>query len=138
MTIHRFFSPNPVLARAFVGVALLAAACSTTPPPNVACPDSEQFRLEVQTAPLAEMLLGVEAEAEMIEGTVEGAIISAMTATATKGRGPDARRNIAVLSGGGEFGAYGAGFFESYLANSGEGVVFDIVTGVSTGALQST
>ncbi|MEL7238147.1 MAG: patatin-like phospholipase family protein, partial [Planctomycetota bacterium] len=83
-------------------------------------------------------MLGVETEAEMIEGTVEGAIISAMTATATKGRGPDARRNIAVLSGGGEFGAYGAGFFESYLANSGEGVVFDIVTGVSTGALQST
>ena len=130
------------LTAILTGLAFLAAGCSTTPPPNVACTDSDQFRLSVQTAPIAEMLLddGIMSVSDMREGTVERAIFSAMTSMTEEETltGKHPRRNIVVLSGGGQFGAYGAGFFDSYMSNAGEGVVFDVVTGVSTGALQAT
>ncbi|MEM9380654.1 MAG: patatin-like phospholipase family protein [Planctomycetota bacterium] len=45
--------------------------------------------------------------------------------------------SILVLSGGGAAGAYGAGFLTGWTA-SGERPEFKIVTGVSTGSLQST
>lgn len=130
------------LAASLSGLLCLVAGCSTTPPPNVACTDSENFRLSVQTAPIAEMLLddGEMTEADMREGTVEGAIFGAMTAFSEEEirSGDNPERNIAVLSGGGQYGAYGAGFFDSYLHGPGKGVAFDVVTGVSTGALQAT
>lgn len=116
-------------------VAALLSACATTPPENVACENSAAFRLPVSTTPATEMLLGDET-VEIERGSAEAAILRAMTKDDETG--PYRPRTIAVLSGGGEFGAYGAGFFESYLKGAGEGVVFDVVTGVSTGALQTT
>src|SRR4051794_33546846 len=48
--------------------------------------------------------------------------------------GRTARRQVLVLSGGSQHGAFGAGFFRG-LAQVPE---YDVVTGVSTGALMST
>ena len=125
-----------------VPIIMVAAGCASTPPTDVTCTNSERFRLEVQTAPIADMLLNGEAitPAQMRPGSVESAIFGAMTnfTEEQEARGIYPRRNIAVLSGGGQFGAYGAGFFDSYLSGAGEGVEFDVVTGVSTGALQAT
>lgn len=47
------------------------------------------------------------------------------------------RREVLVLSGGSQHGAFGAGFFRGMKATGGI-PDYDIVTGVSTGALQST
>lgn len=44
--------------------------------------------------------------------------------------------NILILSGGGKWGAYGAGFYKAW-GDHGR-PTFDVVTGVSTGAMQST
>lgn len=48
----------------------------------------------------------------------------------------DGVENILALSGGGAYGAYGVGFLEAWSAK-GTRPQFDIVTGVSTGALMS-
>ena len=57
-----------------------------------------------------------------------------MTQAATRGSAP---HRILVLSGGGSNGAWGAGFLNGW-AESRHKPTFDIVTGVSTGALIST
>ena len=51
-------------------------------------------------------------------------------------RDPDGRFNILTLSGGGAFGAYGAGILNGW-TESGTRPEFDLVTGVSTGALMA-
>lgn len=127
---------SPLSSRLLIACALLlAGACvSSRPPANVACKNSEMFRLPVSTTPVAEMLLSEDVAMAVVEGTAEAAILGAMDDNS-----PVADyfpRNIAVLSGGGEFGAYGAGFFQSYLER--KPVRFNVVTGVSTGALQAT
>lgn len=52
----------------------------------------------------------------------------------TPRNGPDAPRQVLVLSGGGQHGAFGAGFFLG-LSHVPD---YQVVTGVSTGSLQST
>lgn len=52
-------------------------------------------------------------------------------------------RNILILSGGGQWGAYGATYLRGWSQHGGTGdaarpKAFDVVTGVSTGALQAT
>lgn len=50
----------------------------------------------------------------------------------------DKRLDILLLSGGGQMGAYGAGFLRGWQARTDSGIPqFDLVTGISTGALQS-
>jgi hypothetical protein len=56
-------------------------------------------------------------------------------AMGTKGRGA-APSHILLLSGGGEWGAFGAGFLNA-LHKAGALPRFDVVTGVSTGAIQA-
>ena len=48
----------------------------------------------------------------------------------------DEVEDILALSGGGAYGAYGVGFLEAW-TERGDRPQFDIVTGVSTGALMS-
>ena len=57
-----------------------------------------------------------------------------MTASATEGKKPF---NVLVLSGGGAYGAYTAGVLAGW-SESGTRPEFDVVTGVSTGALVAT
>lgn len=50
----------------------------------------------------------------------------------------DRRLDILLLSGGGQMGAYGAGFLRGWQTRSDDSIPqFDLVTGISTGALQS-
>ena len=124
---------------AAAGLCCALAACASTPPPNVVCENSDAFRLPVDTAPIAEMLIDADApDTAIAPGGVEKAILNAMTNAETRKATANGQPKIALLSGGGEFGAYGAGFFQSYLQGAGDGVTFDVVTGVSTGALQAT
>ena len=51
--------------------------------------------------------------------------------------GEDKRREVLILSGGSQNGAFGAGFFHNRY-KMGKVPTYDVVTGVSTGALQST
>ena len=145
MMLTHQFQRSHIFRAGFASFLLvfLNACVSTTPPEDIACANSDGFRLSVETAPIAELLLREHLTPEdgmraaMQPDSVEGAIAGAMSMdgeTVLHYR----RHNIAVLSGGGEFGAYGAALFQSYLNNGGEGVVFDVVTGVSTGALQAT
>lgn len=125
---------NHNIHKAIIALTLFGlGACASTPPENVVCTDSLDFRLPIETASIPEIMA---AEAPTMQpGTVETAIIDAMS-SADPGAHRSTPRKIAVLSGGGEFGAYGAAFFESFLA--GNDIHFDVVTGVSTGALQAT
>lgn len=45
--------------------------------------------------------------------------------------------NILMLSGGGSYGAWGAGFIEGWWQNSGKDVELDLITGVSAGSIVS-
>ena len=69
--------------------------------------------------------------------------IDAAKASAAEGVIPGLERlrghalNILELSGGGQYGAFGAGFLKGW-TESGQRPEFDVVTGVSTGALLAT
>jgi len=52
-------------------------------------------------------------------------------------RAPDCPRNVLALSAGGSYGAYSAGLLNGW-TEAGSRPEFDVVTGVSTGALAST
>jgi len=141
---YQFYKTSiPRIGFAYSILMLLSACVSTAPPDDIACKNSDTFRLSVETAPIAELLLREHLTVEdamraaMRVDSVEGAIAGAMSMDGETVLHYK-RHNIAVLSGGGEFGAYGAGLFQSYLNNGGDGIVFDVVTGVSTGALQAT
>lgn len=112
-----------------IAVFALAGCVSARPPENVACAASEAFRLPVEIAPLP----GSSSRAAMrsAENVIAGAMMESDPA-----RHALAARNIAILSGGGAFGAYGAGLLQSFLG--GRDLHFDVVTGVSTGAVQAT
>lgn len=52
-----------------------------------------------------------------------------------KADGDDRPANILMLSGGGSYGAWGAGFIDGWLKNSGSAVELDMITGVSAGSI---
>ena len=70
-------------------------------------------------------------------------VVDAAKASAAEGVIPGLERlrghalNILELSGGGQYGAFGAGFLKGW-TESGQRPEFDVVTGVSTGALLAT
>jgi hypothetical protein len=64
----------------------------------------------------------------------EIAQLNARQAAIANPRGPLAPRNFLALSGGGDNGAFGAGLMVGWTA-SGRRPVFDVVTGISAGAL---
>ncbi|MEM8771206.1 MAG: patatin-like phospholipase family protein [Pseudomonadota bacterium] len=126
---------------------LLAGACGSAETENVSCAGSEAFRLEVETTPITQRLIlggpshDSTAPKPNAMRPIDKSFASAMGMNEDHGADtPARRRSIAVISGGGEFGAYGAGFWDSFLKDGGPGadMTFDVVTGVSTGALQAT
>ena len=108
------------------------SACATDRPIAFQCTRMNEFRTEVPVTPggpipgvpvndLASVLS--DAFAPRPGGAVEGPV------------------NVVLLSGGGKWGAYGAGLLKAWSAQTELGQIrprFDVVTGVSTGALQST
>lgn len=78
-------------------------------------------------------LLFVFQAAAMAEGWSPELLTRIVQRIQTRG---DSRLDILVLSGGGEYGAYGAGFLRGWKSRRDDAMpTFDIVTGVSTGAI---
>ena len=118
---------------ALASSALLASCVSSFEPADV-CPGGTQFRRDVVATPYEApsaygVAGGIPAEDQLLED-----LLGVMSAP-----GPsEARRDLLVLSGGGQFGAYGAGLLQSFVGDVRRGEKFAAVTGVSTGAFQAT
>ena len=121
-------------------VSLLTTACATGKINDVVCPDSTAFRYPISPEQTVDDITApITRDAE--EGSYEEVIIKTLLTRPSRREilpTEKARSRIAVLSGGGQYGAYGAGFFKAWRQNSGKDIEFTVVTGISTGALQST
>ncbi|HEX5631787.1 MAG TPA: patatin-like phospholipase family protein, partial [Gemmatimonadales bacterium] len=107
------------MQRLFLLAFLALAACrSGRPPVTVAALNTESGRL----------------------GAAHGALVDTVVerlARRAAARG-DGALDLLFLSGGGQHGAYGAGFLRGWRARTTEPMPrFDLVTGVSTGSLQA-
>ena len=118
---------------AWLTLALAVPACQTTP--NRQCntvgrvPVTELFdpNVAVGTVPIHG---GKAAESLAAQAPGNGVV----TASATNGKKPF---NVLVLSGGGAYGAFSAGVLAGW-TEAGTRPDFDVITGVSTGALVAT
>jgi predicted acylesterase/phospholipase RssA len=111
---------------------LFLCACGSDRPIDFACARFDEFRIPVPVTP-----------GGPIRSAVAGSLdqVFAEAAAPTAGAAAIGPRpvNILVLSGGGKWGAYGAGLLDQWSRESDPvRPTFDVVTGVSTGALQST
>lgn len=115
--------PQPIL----LGLALLLL---------VACGDT---RPEASTADLARRAVNVAQQQIALRSEIRNALLSSLEADLAAGR--EGRLDVLLLSGGGSWGAFGAGFlngWSSLPANHPQALPrFDLVSGVSTGALMS-
>lgn len=127
------------LIRASLPILLLAtlAACATDRPLAIACRDFARFRTPIDpvlpvtlsATPAAANALPVSPLAQRFIQKPNG--LGSFSAD---------QRHFLVLSGGGQWGAFGAGFLEGWSGSQTHPRPerFDVVTGVSTGALQAT
>lgn len=123
-------------------VSLLATACANGTINDVACPGSTDFRRPISPEHAVGARAFRSAQAPVM-GSYADALKKALVPEPRLRRreavpGDEDRRQVAVLSGGGQYGAYGAGFIKAWRENAGKGIEFTVVTGISTGALQST
>ena len=120
-------------------MSLLTTACATGKINDVVCPDSMAFRYPIS----AEQTVGditAPITIDAAEGSYEEVIIKTLRSKPPKREvlpTEKTRSRIAVLSGGGQYGAYGAGFLNAWRQYGGKDIEFSVVTGISTGALQS-
>ncbi len=122
-----------------VCLGVVATACATGPIDNVECPNSTSFRRDVSPEVSVRDLTAQKRKGPL-PGRFEEAIAEALSALIERKDLPEdrARPRIAGLSGGGQYGAYGAGFLKAWQQNGGRDVEFTVVSGISTGALQAT
>lgn len=120
-----------------LGCAALPAGCATDRPIEMGCTRFEEFRVPVTGTPAADAFVADAGPSPL-------ARVIAQTITPPGGLGEEAPPppDFLVLSGGGPWGAFGAGFLKGW-SEKGTGDIarparFNLVTGVSTGALQST
>lgn len=103
-----------------LGAAVVASACATVHRPAASVASLE----------------GDAAVARQVEGATTDSIVDRLARRALA-RG-DRTVDILLLSGGGQNGAYGAGFLRGWKGRADAPMpTFDLVTGVSTGALQA-
>jgi predicted acylesterase/phospholipase RssA len=117
-------------------LALLVAACASDRPLAFDCPRFEEFRVPVGATPADAGAMGAADGFSPLVGT----IAETFGASAAGEEAPPS--NFLILSGGGQWGAFGAGFIQGW-SEKGNGADsrpprFDMVTGVSTGSLQAT
>lgn len=130
--MNRRCTQGSALRRAFIGASLLAgmclvAACSAPARPNL---DAAQFKTYAADDALAMDDALREAVSHMIE-RVKGRTSTAPGAEPTT-------LHILAMSGGGDYGAFGAGFLVGWgdvKQTEWQRPQFDAVTGVSTGAM---
>lgn len=118
------------LRRSFVTAALfsgaiLLSACNTTRPASTMCSGLEG-RVNFQTDPSESAAV---APREVVRQSAESVIRQAVA----DAPGTGAQLDILVLSAGGQYGAFGAGFVQGWSGNDRPD--FNIVTGVSAGAM---
>lgn len=110
--------------------ALLLTGCATDRPIDFACGNINQFRVRVSPTPL-----------DNTESAPVRTLADDLAPATTEEAGAPRPKTYLILSGGGEWGAFGAGLLAGW-SRSGGGPArparFDVVTGVSTGALQAT
>jgi hypothetical protein len=111
-------------------LVLLLAGCAITPPPHVASERLCRFHAYPIALPLT--------QAAPEGPTLASEIQTALTARAATRAGQPFR--LLALSGGSLHGAFGAGFLDGWRRSSpGQRLPeFDVVTGISTGAILST
>lgn len=117
-----------------IALTLLIAGCGSDKPINFSCPRFSEYLIPVPVTP---------------GGAIQGALPSilderldrALTSSGAMGAVGAPPDNILVLSGGGKWGAYGAGLLDAWSDRQDASPArprFDVVTGISTGALQAT
>lgn len=130
-----------ILALLLGGVSL--AGCTTTPI-NVACdPFRSQFTKPVpRSETLAEIQLDVPPPAALKSAKTKADVaddyakLLALSMPDTESLRDNTNEAVLALSGGGQWGAFGAGYLRQ-LQRDGKLPRFRLVTGVSTGALQA-
>lgn len=122
--------------RLVAAVALLAAAggCATEGAIEIACPNFNPTRLP--RSPLERQIQQDADDPEDADDKDASADFMPLLAPPSAAGKTTASPDILLLSGGGQWGAFGAGFLAE-LEERGELPDFAIVTGVSTGGLQS-
>jgi len=117
--------------------SLLLAACATDRPLAFRCDRFEEFRIPVGATPAEPGSIGTAEGTDPLAETIASTF---QVGTADASEAPAS--NFLILSGGGQWGAFGAGFLRGW-SHKGTGAAarpdrFDVVTGVSTGALQAS
>lgn len=113
-------------------LALLVAACATDKPLETGCVRLAEF----QFPPPVETSSARAAVAARSPEDPLSRAFATLPSTLREARAAPAFSDALILSGGGQWGAYGAGFIRGW---SGRGrLPARIVTGISTGALQAT
>ncbi len=129
-----------------LAMALGLSACATDRPIRFGCSRLNDFAIPVPETPIA---YATPAAAGTGTATAAGsqagpsplgaAFAAGLGGTRLAGAEPP---SVLVLSGGGQWGAFGAGYLRRWssapIAGQARPAAFDIVTGVSTGSLQAT
>lgn len=124
----------PIRALVAASLALLLAACATDKPIETGCPRLAEF-----TYPRADRTLVSTSTAVTDADDFSGALDTAFAAPSgvqARVGAPPRYADALILSGGGEWGAYGAGVIRGWSARGR--LPARLVTGISTGALQAT
>jgi predicted acylesterase/phospholipase RssA len=132
-----------MILRAFPILALvLLSACATDKPLAYGgCHSLDQFRIPVGSTPADNSQVGAAQVGTAETGSaLEQAFAETLPMTA--GAGSPEPSQFLILSGGGQWGAFGAGFLKGW-SDKGSGDAarpprFNVVTGISTGGLQAT
>lgn len=115
------------------------AACATDRPLSIQCSRFNEFRIPLPETPGSSGTIGTAA-ADQAPSPLAAAFAETFGGTATLA--PKHEPQFLVLSGGGQWGAFGAGFLKGWSAKGKNDFTrperFDVVTGVSTGSLQAT
>jgi hypothetical protein len=112
-------------------MALGLTACATDRPMNFACTKMSAFEEPISVTPIG----GFKAASLTVAPDVLTQSLARAFNTTEKSL-TSSSTDVLVLSGGGKWGAYGAGLYEAWGAHGRP--TFRVVTGVSTGALQAT
>lgn len=137
-------SAPPAPAKMVFALALMMglAACATDRPLSIECPRFDEFRIPLPETPGSAGAIGAigAAAADQTSSPLAAAIAETFGGAASLSRNHESQ--FLVLSGGGQWGAFGAGFLKGWSEKGTSDFArpdrFDVVTGVSTGSLQAT
>ncbi len=121
-----------------LALTFVLAACGSDKPIAFSCPRFEEFRIPVPVTPNGAVRGAV---APLLDSRLDSALGKPGSVGAVDGARAAQPDSVLLLSGGGKWGAWGAGFLDAW-SDAPQAELprpqFRIVTGISTGALQST